>query len=245
MLLNLLLSLASGVENPALVLTEVAMILFIVLFSLSAHEAGHAAAAKLLGDPTAYNMGRVTLNPLKHLHPIGFLSMALVGIGWAKPVPINPRSFKDPRKGMMLSSLAGPLSNLLIATAATFLSSLTNFIYARVYLGGALTEGLYYVFYALVIFFYYTAFMNFSLAVFNLIPCPPFDGSRIFFYFLPKDWYFRVMRYEQYLGIAVFVIIMLMNRILNFSPVSFIADGLCTLVAKPFDLFFDLVSRIL
>ena len=245
MLLNLLLSLSEGVENPALLVTEIAMILFIVLFSLSAHEASHAYAAKKLGDYTAYNFGRVSLNPLRHLHPIGFLSMALIGIGWAKPVPIDPRNFRDPRKGMMLSSLAGPLSNFLIATVAVLLESLTNFVYARIALSGNLTEGLYYVLYALVIFFYFTAYMNFSLAVFNLIPCPPFDGSRIFFYFLPKSWYFRVMRYEQYLGIAVLVLILVMNRVLDFSPVAFIADGLHELVAKPFDLFFSMISRVL
>lgn len=245
MLLDLLFSLANGATHPALLITEIAMILFIVLFSLSAHEASHAFAAKRLGDHTAYNMGRISLNPFKHLHPIGFLSMALVGIGWAKPVPINPRNFRDPRKGMMLSSLAGPLSNFCIAVIAVLLDSFSRFL-ADFILTKSSADGIensvLYVTLAVIIFFHYAAYLNFSLAIFNLIPCPPFDGSRIFFYFLPKDWYFKVMRYEQYLGIAVLLLIMVLSRI-GWNPVSILAGGLLDLVAKPFDLFFGLISE--
>ena len=197
MLLDLITSLAGGVQNPALLVTEIFMVLFIVVFSLSVHESAHAYVAKRLGDPTAANMGRVSLNPLRHLDPFGFLMMALVGIGFAKPVPINARNFRDPRKGMMLSSLAGPLSNFLVAVIATLIFWVVNFGYVTSNVSGSMNEGVYYIFQALLIFFYNTAFMNFALAVFNLIPCPPFDGSRIFFYFLPKDWYFKVMRYER------------------------------------------------
>jgi len=93
-------------------------------------------------------------------------------------------------------------------------------------------------------FFYYAAFLNFSLAVFNLIPCPPFDGSCIFFYFLPKSWYFRVMQYERYLGLAVMLIIIVLNR-MNLSPVGFIAGGLFDLVVKPFDLMFSSLLRVM
>ncbi len=242
MLIRLIAALASGEGNPALLLTEVCMVLAIVLFSLSIHEAAHAYAAKKQGDYTAYNMGRVTLNPLKHLDPLGALMMAIVGIGWANPVPINPRNFRDPRKGMMLSSLAGPLSNFCIATIAAALASLTNFIYANVLLRGNMTEGLYNVFLASEIFFYYAAYLNFALAIFNLIPCPPFDGSRIFFYFLPKSWYFRVMRYERYFGPAVILLIFLLSR-LGLDPVSYIADGLYALVSSPFDKLFELILR--
>lgn len=243
MLIDLVFSLLNGAENPLLLITEIAMVLFIVLFSLSAHEASHAYAAKRLGDPTAYNMGRVTLNPLAHIHPIGFLSMALIGIGWAKPVPINTANFRDQRKGMMLSSLAGPLSNFLIATVAALFTSSTNFLLVLLYNGNLLNNTTLYLCQAVYLFFYYTAYLNFSLAVFNLIPCPPFDGSRIFFYFLPKSWYFKVMRYEQYLGIGILVIVIVLGRI-GISPVSIIAGGLLDLVSKPFDLFFDLLLRL-
>lgn len=244
MLLNLILSLAGGVENPALVIVEIAMILAVVVFSLSVHESAHAYAAKRLGDPTAANLGRISLNPLKHLDLFGFLSMALVGIGWAKPVPINPRYFRDPRKGMMLSSLAGPLSNFLLAVVALFLQSLTLFLANVTVSAGQMTESAYYVFVAANILFRTAAYLNFSLAVFNLIPCPPFDGSRIFFYFLPQQWYFKVMRYERYLGLAVLVIVLVLGRI-GISPVSVIAGGLCDLLQKPFTLFFDLILRLL
>lgn len=244
MLLDLISSLASGTGDPAILITEILLVFAIVLFSLSAHEAAHAYAAKKLGDYTAYYQGRVTLNPLKHLNPFGALSMLLVGIGWANPVPINPANFKNPRKGMMLSSLAGPLSNLCIAVISTFCGSLSNFIYKLVAANGGMTEGLYYVFYALVIFFYYAAYLNFSLAVFNLIPCPPFDGSRIFFYFLPKSWYFKVMRYERYLGLAVLILILVLSRF-GIYPVAFIADGLHTLISGPFDKFFDLILNLI
>ena len=243
MLIDLVFSLMNGADNPLLLITEIAMVLFIVLFSLSAHEAAHAYAAKRLGDPTAANLGRITLNPLKHLHPIGFLSMALIGIGWAKPVPINATNFRDPRKGMMLSSLAGPLSNLLIATAASFMTASSNFLLVLLYNGNLLNHTSLYFCQALYLFFYYTAYLNFSLAVFNLIPCPPFDGSRIFFYFLPKSWYFKVMQYEQYIAIGVLVLFIVLGRI-GFSPVSIIAGGLLDLVSKPFDLFFELILRL-
>ena len=144
---------------------------------------------------------------------------------------------------MMLSSLAGPLSNLCIAVIATFLGSLTHFILALSIGNGSLTEGTFYVLYAIILFFYYAAYLNFSLAIFNLIPCPPFDGSRIFFYFLPKEWYFKVMRYERYLGLGILLLVLGLSR-LGFSPVSYIADGLYSLVSGPFNKFFDLILNL-
>lgn len=244
MLIDLFFSLLNGNGNMLLTLSEIVMVLAIVLFSLSAHEAAHAYAAKRLGDPTAYNLGRVTLNPKSHIHPMGFISMALIGIGWAKPVPINPANFRDPKKGMMLSSLAGPLSNFLIATVATLLVSSTNFLFALIYNNELLFAAVRNFLQALYMFFYYAAYLNFSLAVFNLIPCPPFDGSRIFFYFMPNSWYFKVMRYEQYLAIGILVIVLVLGR-MGISPVSVIAGGLLDLVSKPFDLFYTLILRLL
>ena len=238
MLLSLL---QSGFDK--FVLIQLLLSLPIIVFALSVHETAHGWVAYKLGDSTAKNLGRLTLNPIKHLNLFGFLSMLILGIGWANPVPINPRNFKNPRKGMMLSSLAGPLSNLCIAVIATFLGSLTHFILALSIGNGSLTEGTFYVLYAIILFFYYAAYLNFSLAIFNLIPCPPFDGSRIFFYFLPKEWYFKVMRYERYLGLGILLLVLGLSR-LGFSPVSYIADGLYSLVSGPFNKFFDLILNL-
>lgn len=238
MLISLITALLSGESNPALLLTEICMVLAIVLFSLSAHEAAHAYAAKRLGDYTAYYQGRITLNPMKHLNPLGVLMMALVGIGWANPVPINPRNFREPRKGMMLSSLAGPLSNLILAVIATFFSCLMDYLIYRDHVNGRMTDNSFYV--CLSLFFFLTAYLNYSLAVFNLIPCPPFDGSRIFFYFLPKSWYFRVMRYERYLGIGILLLVLGLSYV-AINPVSYIVGELYTLISGPFNKFFSLI----
>lgn len=224
--------LLSALNQGPIGIVVMLMTLFIILFSLSAHEASHAYAAKKLGDHTAYNLGRVTLNPLKHLNLFGFISMALVGIGWANPVPINVRNFKNPRKGMMLSSLAGPLSNFLIAVVSVLLEVLVVFVANLLSARGIMTEAMYYICVALQLFFYYAAFMNFSLAFFNLIPVPPFDGSRIFFYFLPKRWYFAVMKYEQYLSIGILLLFLALSR-LGYSPTSYLAGGLHDLIFDP------------
>ena len=242
MLLDLVYSFLDGTEAPAFVLVKFLMVLVIVVFSLSLHECAHAFAAKKLGDFTAYHYGRMTLNPLKHLDPAGFLMMAVIGIGFAKPVPINPRNFRDPRKGMMLSSLAGPLSNFLVAVVATWISVTAVYCIYPFIAVRTSGDGADYMFSAMYAFFYYMAYLNFALAIFNLIPCPPFDGSRIFFYFLPKDWYFRVMRYERYLGIGMLVLFILLGYI-GLDPVSFIAHSLIDSIGSPIAFFFELVLK--
>lgn len=229
----LLSALSNGVEG----IVQILMLLPIILFSLSLHESAHGFVAMKLGDYTASQEGRITLNPLKHLDPLGFLSMLLVGIGWARPVPVNVRNFKDPRKGMMLTGLAGPLSNFLLGLVATLLGALYNAIALNF---TNVSTGVYAVLLTIDLFFYLTAYMNFSLAIFNLIPCPPFDGSRIFFYFLPKNWYFRVMRYERYIGIGVMVLILALGR-LGLSPVPILTDGLFSFFFKSFYRLFTLI----
>ena len=157
----------------------------IVLFTaIPIHEAAHAYVADKLGDPTARYRGRLTLNPMAHFDLIGSMAMLFTGIGWAKPVPINPLNFKDTKKGMAISAAAGPISNLIVAAISLALSKIL--LYAGYGMGvNTVISTLYTVFNSM-------CFINISLAIFNLIPIPPFDGSRIFNYFLPDKWYFKI-----------------------------------------------------
>ena len=170
-----------------------------VLISLTFHEVAHGYAAYKLGDPTAYNMGRLTLNPLAHLDPLGALLMLLVGFGYAKPVPVNAGYFKKPKYGMAITAAAGPVTNLLLGLVATIIMytyawNLSPLINANIVL---------YVIYQMLLYF---AYLNFALAIFNMIPLPPFDGSRVLFAFLPDRLYFGIMKYERYIMIAVLVL---------------------------------------
>ena len=175
-----------------------------VFFSLAVHECCHGLAAYALGDPTAKNRGRLTINPIKHLNPLGAICMLLVGFGWANPVPVNPNYFKNRKAGMAITALAGPLSNFVLALLATLFYVLIE-RFAPVTASG-FTKNLINVIYN---FFIYMQLLNINLAIFNLIPVPPLDGSRILNIFLPEHLYFKVMRYEQYIAIALVVLIWL------------------------------------
>lgn len=188
--------------------------LIIALTALPVHECAHAYAAMRMGDHTAERQGRLTLNPLAHFDPIGTTAIILFGFGWAKPVPINPLNFENPKKGMMLSALAGPLSNIGMAFLAIVGYKLTPLL-SYIGLGTAFVT-------TLTTFFSYAASINISLGVFNLIPIPPLDGSRIATYFLPQKTYFKIMQYERYILIAFFIL--LWTNILD-APIAFV-DGL-------------------
>ena len=221
--------------------TLLAIILSIpsIMIALSFHEAAHGYIAYKMGDPTAKNLGRITLNPIKHLDPIGSLFMLLFGFGWAKPVPIVTRYFKDQKKGMALSALAGPVTNFLLGIIGVLL---TNVVCLGFILSGSVfsyngtlylsNEDIYPLFNAITLFLTYFSFYNFTLALFNMIPIPPFDGSRVLFAFLPDRYYFGIMKYEGVLLIAVLVLF-------NVSDFS-----ISNLVWKIYDLFNNLFSYI-
>ena len=176
----------------------------IALITLSVHECAHGYAAYKMGDPTARNFGRLTLNPFKHLDLYGTVCMILFRFGWAKPVPINARNFKDPRKGMAITAAAGPVSNLILAFLAAICIKLLALL-ANTLIPQFQNDVLFYFFYYLILFFELFHILNLSLCVFNLIPLPPLDGSRIFLAFLPPRLYFKVMRYERVIQIALMV----------------------------------------
>ena len=206
-------------------------IAFIV--TIPVHEAAHAWAADRLGDPTARYRGRLTLNPAAHFDLMGCIAMLLFGIGWAKPVPINPMNFENRKKGMALSAAAGPLSNILLATVSLIFAKLI--IYAAAITGfGTVISTLYTVFITI-------CSINISLAIFNLLPIPPFDGSRIFNYFLGDRFYFKIMEYEQYIFWGLFILLYI--GILD-GPLSFLNGVLFTVIDKA-TFFVDILFGVL
>ncbi len=186
------------------VVDQIIFILPITIISLTIHEYAHGFVAYKLGDPTAKESGRLTLNPLAHIDPIGFIMMLVLRFGWARPVPVNPLYFKKPKKGMMLTALAGPLSNLILAVFCTFLALF--FVYSNFY---SKIDFLFSVYQ----FFALMALLNFGLAAFNLIPVYPFDGSRILSYFMPNSFSNFTAQYGNYIYIAFFVFIMLTDYV--------------------------------
>lgn len=169
----------------------------VVLIAIPFHEAAHALVSHWLGDDTALRAGRLSLNPMRHFDPLGALCMLIGGVGWARPVGINPRNYRNPKVGMAISAAAGPVSNFLLAWLSMILYKVV--LYSG--LAGRVSP--------LAMFLYDMVVMNLSLAVFNLIPVPPFDGSRIVLIFLPERLYFKAMRYERYIMLAVLALVFL------------------------------------
>ncbi len=169
-----------------------------VLLCLTVHETCHGLAALALGDPTAKRMRRLSFNPLHHIDWLGLASMVICGFGWAKPVPVDMRYFKNPRSGMALTALAGPVSNLLLALLLMLGASVTA-SFAPV---NAVTVWLF-------SFLTGTAVLSIGLGLFNLVPIPPLDGSKVLFSLLPERAYYTLMRYERYGMVALLLIVWL------------------------------------
>jgi Zn-dependent protease len=216
----------------------------IIMLALSLHETAHGYVAYKCGDNTAYNLGRLTLNPLKHIDPMGFLCMFVLGFGWAKPVPINTRNFRNPKRGMALSALAGPLANAIMGLISAALYGF--FVALQAYLAYSGVSR--FVFTCLGYtcdLFCLSALYNFLFMAFNLIPIPPFDGSRIALAFLPPKTYFGLMKYERQIMIGLLVVLLLLSR-LGFSPFSWIANKLTIAIANPVcELFINLFGSLI
>ncbi len=190
---------------------------FIVFCCLPIHELAHGYIAYRLGDETAKYKGRLTFNPFAHLNPIGTIMIFLFGIGYANPVPVNPARLKHPRRDMALISLAGPASNLIMAFISGFIFTALN---SAVSSYGS-------VLWAVAYFFYYAAIVNVTLAVFNLIPIPPLDGSKILASVLPDKIYFKYMQYERY--VMIVLMLLLFTGFLD-RPIGFLANAVMYII---------------
>ncbi len=200
----MLISMLRGFSiNPTMTIIEILLLVPTILIALTVHEYSHGRMALALGDKTALMSGRLSLNPIHHLDPVGALMLLLFGFGYAKPVPVNPRNFTRVgyKAGMALVSLVGPLSNFLLA----FIGVLGYHITATIAVNlGVYSSNVAYITHS---FFEVFALLNVGLGVFNLIPLPPLDGSKIFLIFLPAKIQVWCYRYEQYIQIAIFALI--------------------------------------
>jgi Zn-dependent protease len=202
----------------------------VVLFSLTIHEYAHGWVALKCGDETAKRMGRLTLDPLKHLDPLGTIMMIgmylsnFIPFGWAKPVPIDPRNFGNPKRDIMLVSLAGPVSNVLLAITAVAISRIF-YLFPMLPLASTINTLLFLL-----------VLVNTSLAIFNMLPFAPLDGSKILIGLLPDDKIPGYLYYSRYFGIG-FIILIVAENVLKIKTVSYILDPL-------FGFFMSLVTRL-
>ncbi len=166
-----------------------------VLIAMTGHELAHGWVSMKLGDPTPKTDGRMTLNPLAHIDPLGAILMIFTGFGWAKPVMVNPMYYKDRKKGMALVAVAGPMANLIMAIAALLINVVLMKFFPDVIVVSYLSS-----------FLATFIILNLNFMVFNLIPFPPLDGSRVIGMFLPNRAYYTLMQYERYF-LIVFIIL--------------------------------------
>lgn len=214
-----MLSILSLIRNGQILETVIVVLsrCFIVFCCMPVHELAHGWVAYKLGDNTAKNQGRLSFNPLAHLSPIGTVMIFLFGIGYAKAVPVNPNNFKNPKQGMALTALAGPVSNIIMS----FISIWIAYIFAALLPYGTFAS-------VLIYFFYFAANVNVVLAVFNLFPIPPLDGSKILAAVLPDEIYYKYMQYERY--IMIVLLALLFFGVLS-TPISWLSDKLLNLIS--------------
>lgn len=225
----MLISLLSGRLDFMTALMQILASLVVIFLIMPFHEWAHAFTAYKLGDTSIKGRGRLTLNPLDHIDPIGALLIILVGFGWAKPVPVDDRYFKNPKVGMGITALAGPVANFVAALAGgLILNALFKFAYTFI---TANVIGSY-----VYLFFSYYIVLNICLAVFNLVPIPPLDGSKILFMFLPDKWVYTLYKYENiFFGVLIILVWF------NILPLGNIENALCNFVlwltGLPFGMF--------
>ena len=198
---------------------EILISILPALICITIHETSHGLVAYYLGDPTAKRAGRLTLNPIKHIDWMGLLMMVVFHFGWAKPVPVNMMFFKNPKRGMALTALAGPASNVLLTIV---MLALFGPLYVMTVLGvGGIAVEL------LTETVSTTAYLSLAFAVFNLLPVPPLDGSKIMYSVLSDEGYYRLMRYERY-GMII-MLILVATKVLG-APLSLVTDYLFDLL---------------
>lgn len=213
-------------------LVDMLIVAAAAVLCITLHETCHGLAALALGDTTAKRMGRLSLNPLKHVDPMGLLLLIVAKVGWAKPVPVDARRFKDPRVGMAIVAVAGPLSNVLLSAVAA--AGYTVSMFYSIYLEIAALE-------LLADFFYYIFFISAGLAVFNLLPLPPLDGSKVLFSFLPRELYWKLLRYERY-GMLLLMALLLTGTL--DVPLNYLRGGLTDLLLPISEGVFDLLYAL-
>jgi len=213
-------------------LNNALMFLPAALICLTIHELAHGYTAYKLGDTTAKDMGRLTLNPIKHIDPIGLLMILVLRFGWAKPVPVDMRNFKNPKLGMAVTALAGPLSNLLLAIVFFLLFGL----FSTVLTGSAVGEII-----ARIVF--NTIFLSIVLAVFNMLPIPPLDGSKVLFSVLPEKAYYKLMKYERF-GIIALLVIFALQMVFGISILGQIIWYPANVIFSGLSVFFDFTYNL-
>lgn len=206
-----------------------------ILIALTVHECAHGYAAYRLGDPTPRALGRLSLNPLKHLDPLGALCLLLFKFGWAKPVPINAYYFKHPKRDIAITALAGPLVNILLAFLGAFLYIGAYVAFSALLRAVAVTSLLVTTLNYTLRFLMYFHYINLTLALFNCIPVPPLDGSRFLLPLLPNRAYYFVLKYERFfsLGLMLLLVLGVLTPVLG-TLAGWISDGMLTLARITF-----------